>query len=179
MHPRLTGVTCTQSGVLGMHSKHTLFLTLPTNTFIKSPPFTPFGSLHSPSSLGAESHIPHAAFSYSQCKNLKGNKIHQSSTWLIKTLSHCSAFPVALQLKLLAFYLQGSLILQLSIWMAMGKSHHNLPNPWSLFLVPAKNLCSLLWSLLPLLKQQKTFYKVTYIPPVRCSLTYDENHGIA
>lgn len=140
---------------------------------------TSFGSLHSLPSLGVESHITHAAFSYSQCKNQKGNKIHQSSTWLIKSLSHCSSFPVALQLKLLAFYLQGSLILQLSIWMAMGKSYHNLFNPWSLFLLPAKNLCSLLWSLLPLLKQQKTFYKVTYTPSVRCSLTYNENHGIA
>lgn len=49
----------------------------------------------------------------------------------------------------LAFYLDGC--------------GHNLPNPWSLFLVPDKDLCSHLWSLLPLLKQQKAFYKVMYI----------------
>lgn len=106
-----------------------------------------------------ESRITQAAF-YSQCKNLEGNKIHQSSAWFIKSLSHCSSFPVALQLELfgsllvglfnpLAFYLDGC--------------GHNFPNPWSLFLVPDKDLCSHLWSLLSLLKQQKAFYKVMYL----------------
>lgn len=40
---------------------------------------------------------------------------------------------------------------------------HNLPKPWSLFLASDKDLCSHLWSLLPLLKQQRAFYKVMYI----------------
>lgn len=58
---------------------------------------------------------------------------------------------------------------------------HNLPNPWSLFLVPDKDLCFHLWSLLPLLKQQRAFYKVMYITHVlvRCSLAYNESHRTA
>lgn len=149
---------------------------LPIRRFINSLPFMPFGSLHSPF-LGAESHITQAAF-YSQCKNLEGNKIHQSSAWFSKSLPHCSSFPVALQLELfdcllvrifnpVAFYLD-----------CCGP---NLPNPWSLLLVPDKDLHSHLWSLLPLLKQQRAFYKVMYITHVlvRCSLAYNESHRTA
>lgn len=125
-----------------------------------------------------QSHITQEAFC-SQCKNLEGNKIHQSSDWLSKSLSHCSSFPVALQLEPfgsllvglfnpLAFYLDGC--------------GQNLPKPWSLLLAPDKDLCSHLWSLLPLLKQQRAFYKVMYIHThliVRCSLAYNESHRAA
>lgn len=106
-----------------------------------------------------ESRITQAAFYY-QCKNLEGNKIHQSSAWFIKSLSHCSSFPVALQLELF-----GSLLVGLFNPFAfyLDGCGHNFPNLWSLFLVPDKDLCSHLWSLLSLLKQQKAFYKVMYL----------------
>lgn len=136
----------------------------------------PFGSLHSPF-LGAESHITQAAF-YSQCKNLEGNKIHQSSAWFSKSLPHCSSFPVALQLELF-----DSLLVRIfnPVAFYLDCCGPNLPNPWSLFLVPGKDLHSHLWSLLPLLKQQRAFYKVMYITHVlvRCSLAYSESHRTA
>lgn len=152
------------------------FHCLPTRRFINSLPLMPFGNLHSPF-LGAESHITQAAF-YSQCKTLEGNKLHQPSAWFSKSLSHCSSFPVALQLKLFGSLLMG---LFSPLAFCLGGCGHSLPS-LSLFFKSLIRIFALTCVFSPAsaetAKSLLQGHVYTHLI-VTCSLAYNESHRTA